>query len=129
VPATSVAVRRPVAAAALAALFVMGGNDQPDRGRKHTALRQAAVPDRLQTACHGDRARVMWTCITLGALTGGGLADCIGFRPTVAIAGLLTLVGFLWLLLSPLRGLQRPRASSARVSTSASGETLLVQCQ
>jgi predicted MFS family arabinose efflux permease len=48
----------------------------------------------------------VFTSIAAGALIGGVLADRIGLRPTLLLAGLLPLLGMAWLAVTPIRWLR-----------------------
>ncbi len=48
-----------------------------------------------------------WGSIAVGALVGGVLAEAVGVRQTVLLSGVLPLIGFVWVALSPVRGLRR----------------------
>jgi predicted MFS family arabinose efflux permease len=96
-----------LAAVLLAATFALTGVINPIAGANATTLRQAVVADRLQGRVTAIARAFMWTCVTIGAIGGGVAAERIGMRSTIAIAGCLPLLGFLWLLLSPIRHLRQ----------------------
>jgi predicted MFS family arabinose efflux permease len=96
----------PVAAVLLAAAFAVTGTVNPIAGTNATTLRQAVAPDRLQGRITAIARVVMWSCITVGAVAGGILAERIGLRPTIAISGVLPMLGSACLLLSPIRKLR-----------------------
>src|SRR6266851_877182 len=96
----------PLAATVLAAAFAITGMVNPIAGANATTLRQAVVAERLQGRVTAIARVVMWTCVTIGAVAGGVSAERIGIRPTIAISGCLPLLGFVWLLFSPVRHLR-----------------------
>lgn len=79
---------------------------------------QSVTPDRLLgrvTAAVGFIGYVVAPPAALGA---GLLADAIGMRPTLFIAGMLGVVAFLFLLASPVRSFREvPHGSSVRTDT------------
>jgi MFS family permease len=62
----------------------------------------ALTPDRLRSRATGAFNFVNWGIRPLGALTGGALGAWLGVRPTLWIASIGALLGFLWLLPSPV---------------------------
>jgi predicted MFS family arabinose efflux permease len=107
----------PVAAIWLGTAFAITGMINPIAGANATTLRQAVVSDHLQGRVTANARVVLWTCVTAGAIAGGALAERIGIRSTIAISGTLPILGFLWLLSSPVRLLhQVPSSSTGRVA-------------
>ena len=70
------------------------------------AIFSAVVPDRLRSRVSGAYMVVNYGVRPLGALAGGALGTWIGLRPTLWIATVGALAGFLWLLPSPILGLR-----------------------
>jgi len=70
------------------------------------SIRAALVPDRLRSRVSGAYMVVNNGVRPVGALVGGLLGTAIGLRPTLWIAVLGALAGFLWLLPSPLPGMR-----------------------
>jgi MFS family permease len=70
------------------------------------AISAAVVPDRLRSRVSGAYMVVNYGVRPLGALAGGALGTWIGVRPTLWIATAGGLLGVLWLLPSPVLGLQ-----------------------
>lgn len=90
------------------------------------SVRQAIVPDRVL----GRVSATMWFLAggarPIGAVIGGALGGVIGVPLTLVVASFGMLLGFLWPLLSPVRGLSEmpvmdhsPRPSSAEPVTAA----------
>ena len=70
------------------------------------AIFAAVIPDRLRSRVSGAYTVVNYGVRPLGALVGGALGSSIGLRPTLWIATVGALAGFLWLLPSPILGLR-----------------------
>jgi MFS family permease len=66
------------------------------------ALKAALVPDRLRARVSGAYMVVNYGVRPLGAFLGGVLGSAIGVRPTLWIATVGAIAGFLWLLPSPV---------------------------
>ncbi len=66
------------------------------------AIKAAVVPDRLRSRVAGAYMVVNYGVRPLGALVGGALGTAIGLRPTLWIAAVGAVAGFLWLLPSPI---------------------------
>ena len=66
------------------------------------AIKAAVVPDRLRARVTGAYMVVNYGVRPLGALVGGALGTAIGLRPTLWVATVGAIAGFLWLLPSPL---------------------------
>jgi hypothetical protein len=49
---------------------------------------------------------IVWGTIPLGNLAGGALATWVGLRETILIGAIGGGLAFLWLLLSPMRGVR-----------------------
>lgn len=95
-----------LAAALLAAALALVGLVNPIAGATAASLRQAVTPSHLLGRMTATVQFTLWGGVTIGALVGGALAEAVGPRPTVALAALLPSLGFLWLLLSPVRSLR-----------------------
>ncbi len=97
------------ASAPLAAAVLMGlvGTINPIAGANVSTLRQALTPDRLLGRVTAVVRVATWGSIAVGALVGGVLAEAVGVRQTVLLSGVLPLIGFVWVALSPVRGLRR----------------------
>jgi len=70
------------------------------------SLRQAIVPDSLQGRVSATLRIISVGVVPFGAILGGFLGDRYGLRTTVFIAGVGTLIAFLWVLFSPVRHLK-----------------------
>ncbi len=70
------------------------------------AIRSALVPRRLMARVSGAYMVVNYGVRPLGALLAGGLGAWIGLRPTLWIATVGAVAGFLWLLPSPVMSLR-----------------------
>jgi len=79
------------------------------------SLRQAITPDHLQGRMNATMRFIVWGTLPLGALFGGALAEllvgAVGKAPALQLTLLVSAVGsslaFLWVLFSPVRGLER----------------------
>jgi MFS family permease len=75
------------------------------------SIKAALVPDRLRARVSGAYMVVNYGVRPLGSLAGGALGSTLGLRPTLWIASVGAIAGFLWLLPSPiprLRSLPEP---------------------
>ena len=70
------------------------------------SVRQALVPDRLRGRVNATMRFLAGGAMPIGALMGGALGGVIGVPWTLVVASLGMLLGFVWLLLSPVRGLR-----------------------
>jgi MFS family permease len=68
---------------------------------------QAIVPDRMLGRLNATRRFIVWGVIPLGTLTGGALGSLIGLRETLWVGAIGSSLGFLPLLLSPVRSIGR----------------------
>jgi predicted MFS family arabinose efflux permease len=76
------------------------------------SLRQSITPDRLQGRVNATIRFFAGGVLPLGALAGGALGGAIGLPWTLVVAELGTLLGFVWLVFSPVRTLRAlPRAA------------------
>jgi MFS family permease len=81
------------------------------------SVRQAITPDRLQGRVNATMRFFGGGLMPIGALAGGAVGGVIGLPWTLVVAEIGTLLGFVWLLLSPvreLRALPTAAAESAR---------------
>ncbi len=70
------------------------------------SLRQAITPLRLQGRMNATMRFRVWGTMPLGGLLGGALGTSLGLRAALAVAAGGGLLGFLWVVLSPVRTLQ-----------------------
>lgn len=70
------------------------------------SLRQAITPLRLQGRMNATMRFLVWGTIPLGGLLGGALGEVFGLRSAIAISAAAGVLAFLWVLFSPVRGLQ-----------------------
>ena len=70
------------------------------------SYRQAICPPRLQGRMNSVMRFIVWGTIPIGALAGGALGSWVGLRETIVIGGVGGSLAFLWILLSPQRGLR-----------------------
>lgn len=70
------------------------------------AIFAAVIPDRLRSRVSGAYMVVNYGVRPLGALVGGALGSWMGLRETLWVATAGGLLGFLWLLPSPILGLR-----------------------
>ena len=95
----------------LSAIVLMAGSFMTSVGVvvynvNQVSLRQAIVPLRLQGRMNATMRFLVWGTLPLGGLAGGILGGTIGIRPTILIAAAGGSLAFLWVLLSPVRGLK-----------------------
>jgi MFS family permease len=72
----------------------------------------AVIPDQLRSRVTGAFQAVNYGTRPAGSLVAGALGTIIGIRPTLWIAAIGGLTGFLWLLSSPLPGFRLPPENS-----------------
>ena len=70
------------------------------------SVRQATTPDRLLGRVNATMRVLGGGVLPIGALIGGALGGVIGLPFTLVVAEFGMLLAFLWLLLSPVRGLR-----------------------
>lgn len=82
---------------------VFSGIGQPIYSISQLSLRQALTPDRLLGRVNASRRFIVFGISPIGALAGGLLGQWLELRATLAVAGAVMGLSFLWVLLSPLR--------------------------
>ena len=97
----------PFAPVAVAALIGCVGAVNPIAGASVSTMRQALTPEHVLGRVTSVVRVATWGSIALGSLLGGLLAERIGVRPTVLVSGVLPLIGFVWLALSPVMQVRR----------------------
>ncbi|MCX4474759.1 MFS transporter [Micromonospora sp. NBC_01655] len=70
------------------------------------SMQTALTPDSLLSRTMGARRTVNYGIRPIGALLGGALGTALGVRPALSIATAGALLGVLWVLFSPVRGLR-----------------------
>jgi MFS family permease len=73
-----------------------------------TSIFATVIPDQLRSRVTGAFQMVSFGTRPLGAVTGGFLATAIGMRPTLFVAAIGGMTGFICLLPSPLPGYRIP---------------------
>jgi MFS family permease len=96
-----------VAVLLLIAAQVLFGIGRPIFDINQLSLRQAITPARLQGRVNASMLFIMWGVIPIGSLLGGLLGTTIGLRPTLTVGAVGMSLAFIWVLLSPIRGLRR----------------------
>jgi MFS family permease len=80
----------------------------------NVSVRQSITPDRLQGRVNATIRVFAGGLMPIGALAGGALGGVIGLAWTLVVAELGALLGFVWLLLSPVRRLRElPQTAGA----------------
>ncbi|MFN2419739.1 MAG: MFS transporter, partial [Candidatus Limnocylindria bacterium] len=78
------------------------------------SLRQAITPERMQGRMNATMRFIVWGTIPIGSILGGVLGGTIGLQATIWVGAIGSFVGFLPVLLSPVRSLQKiPDAEAA----------------
>jgi MFS family permease len=91
----------------IATAFFVGGIVNVIYNVNQVSLRQAITPQKFLGRMNATMRFLVWGTIPIGALIGAALSELIGVRTTVWIGSLLGLFPFLFVLLSPVRGLIR----------------------
>jgi MFS family permease len=84
---------------------LLGSFAGPVYNVNQVSLRQAITPHRLQGRMNASMRFLVVGTVPIGGLVGGMLGGAIGLRRAIAVAGGVKLLSFLWVLLSPVRGL------------------------
>jgi hypothetical protein len=72
-----------------------------------TSVRQAVTPMALQGRMNATLSFLVAGMLPLGALAGGTLGQVLGLRDTITLAAVGSVLSFLWVVCSPVRGLVR----------------------
>ncbi|MGH2381407.1 MAG: MFS transporter [Candidatus Limnocylindria bacterium] len=70
------------------------------------SLRQAITPERMQGRMNATMRFIVWGTIPIGSIVGGLLGGLIGLQATIWVGAIGSFVGFLPVLISPVRTLQ-----------------------
>ena len=70
------------------------------------SLRQAITPERMQGRMNATMRFIVWGTIPVGSIVGGLLGGLIGLQATIWVGAIGSFVGFIPVLLSPVRSLQ-----------------------
>lgn len=70
------------------------------------SLRQAITPERMQGRMNATMRFIVWGTIPIGSILGGVLGGLVGLQATIWIGAIGSFLGFLPVLLSPVRSLQ-----------------------
>jgi MFS family permease len=102
---------RPLVIATLVGAHLVLGFGAPIYSVNQIGVRQSMTPDHLLGRVNASRRFIVFGSGPIGSLIGGALGETIGWRPTLFVGGGLALLSFLWVALSPVRGLRAlPRA-------------------
>ncbi len=71
------------------------------------SFRQAIVPLRLQGRMNATMRFIVWGTLPIGAIVGGVLGEVLGIYPAIVLSAVGGLLGFLWVLFSPVWGLKK----------------------
>jgi MFS family permease len=96
----------PLAPLVVAALLGAVGAINPIAGANISTVRQSVTPDRLLGRVTAVVRVGAFASLMAGSFVGGILAETLGLRTTMLLGGILPLLGGLFLLLSPIRGLR-----------------------
>jgi len=78
------------------------------------SLRQAITPERMQGRMNATMRFIVWGTIPIGSILGGVLGGTIGLQATIWVGAIGSFVGFVPVLLSPVRSLEAiPDADAA----------------
>jgi len=70
------------------------------------SFRQAITPERMLGRMNATMRFIVWGTIPIGSIAGGILGGMIGLQATIWIGAIGSFIGFLPVLLSPVRGLE-----------------------
>jgi hypothetical protein len=78
------------------------------------SLRQTITPDHVLGRVNASVRAGGLAAMLVGSLAGGILGGALGLRPTLAIGACGTILGAVWLALSPVRSLREAPAVAVR---------------
>jgi MFS family permease len=88
------------------AAFVIEGFSASIYNINQVSFRQAITPTGMQGRMNATMRFIVWGTIPIGALVGGALGGIIGLRETLWVAAIGMFIPFLFVLLSPVRGIR-----------------------
>jgi len=71
------------------------------------SLRQAITPERMQGRMNATMRFIVWGTIPIGSIVGGALGEIIGIQNALWVGAVGSFLGFVPVLLSPVRSLER----------------------
>jgi MFS family permease len=113
----------------LVAGFFIGSATAVIYNVNQVSLRQAITPERMQGRMNATMRFIVWGTIPVGALVGGVLGETVGLQPTIWIGAVGTFIGFLPVLFSPVRSLQRIPEPEPPSDPDAIGEEFRTQLE
>ena len=90
----------------LIASSALGGFSNVVYNITQVSFRQAITPTGMQGRMNATMRFIVWGTIPIGAIIGGALATSIGIHQAIWVGAVLDLTPFLFVLLSPVRGLK-----------------------
>lgn len=93
--------------ALLALSFFVGGAGTTVANIQVVSLRQVLTPNAMLGRMNASYRFVSWGVVPLGALLGGALGTAIGLRSTLFVGAAGIFAAALWIVFSPVRGIQR----------------------
>ncbi|MGD0122230.1 MAG: MFS transporter [Candidatus Limnocylindrales bacterium] len=106
------------AGAILAASMGLGGICGVIYNVNQVSFRQAITPLDMQGRMNATMRFIVWGTMPIGSVMGGILATFLPLRTTILIAGTISAVSFLWVLLSPVRSLRTIPKAAGTVAAS-----------
>jgi MFS family permease len=76
------------------------------------SLRQSITPAGLRGRVNATNRCLVWGTMPIGSLLGGFLGETLGLQPTIAIAATGMLLAALWIVASPVRGLNQQKLAT-----------------
>jgi MFS family permease len=95
-----------IAAQMLMMLFV------PVYNINQLSLRQSITPAGLRGRINATNRCLVWGTMPIGSLLGGLLGQAIGLQPTIAVAATGMLLAAVWIVASPVRGLNQQKLAT-----------------
>jgi MFS family permease len=104
-PAASVVPALTIPALLVGHFFL--GMSHPLYNVNQISLRQAITPQMYQGRMNSTMRFFVWGTIPLGSLLGGFLGEAVGIQSTLLIGALGVLAATVWIVISPIRSLQK----------------------